>query len=77
MNLLTGEDDPQRRPTNIELALVLESLAASRAILVEEGILASRKPQGDRRVILNVEAGEVERVLSDLGGQNWKNALGV
>ncbi|KAF8519581.1 P-loop containing nucleoside triphosphate hydrolase protein [Gautieria morchelliformis] len=77
MNILTGEDDPKRKPTNIELCLVLESLAASRAILVEEGVLASRKPQGDRRVILNVEAGEVERVLSDMGGQNWKNALGV
>jgi len=77
MESLTGENDPRRKPTNIELALILESLVASRAILVEEGATASRKAQGDRKVILNIEADEVERVLSDIGGTNWKNALGV
>ena len=74
---MTREYDPKRKPTGIELALVLESLAASRAILVEEGVGVSRKEQGDRKVILNIEAGEVERVLGDMGGTNWKNALGV
>ena len=77
MNSLTGEDDPKRKPTNIELALVLESLVASRAILAEEGVTASRKAQGDRKVILNIEGGEVERILSDMGGASWKNALGL
>lgn len=77
MNSLTGEDDPKRKPTNVELALVMESLVASRAIHVEEGVVASRKPLADRKVLLNIEAGEVERVLSDMGGANWKSALGI
>jgi origin recognition complex subunit 1 len=77
MNNLTGEDDPKRKPTNIELALVIEALVASRAVHIEEGVTASRKPQADRKVMLNIEAGEVERVLSDMGGANWKNALGL
>ncbi|KAF8591217.1 P-loop containing nucleoside triphosphate hydrolase protein [Ramaria rubella] len=77
MNSLTAEDDPKRKPTNMELALVLDSLLASRAVILEEGVSASRKAPGDRKVLLNIESGEVERVLSDIGGTNWKNALGV
>lgn len=77
MNSLTGEDDPKRKPTNTELSLVIDTLVASRAVHIEEGVTASRKPQADRKVMLNIEAGEVERVLSDMGGSNWKNALGL
>ncbi|KAF8513451.1 P-loop containing nucleoside triphosphate hydrolase protein [Hysterangium stoloniferum] len=76
MNLLTGDDEPTRKPSNIELALVLDSLVASRAILLEDGLPASRKAPGDRKLVLNIETGEVERVLSE-GGNNWKNALGM
>lgn len=75
MNVLTGADDPKRKPTLGELDMVLESLAASRAMLIEDGVAASRKAEGDRKVILNLEQGEVERVLSDHGGTRWKNAL--
>lgn len=46
-------------------------------MLIEDGTVAQRKPEGDRRVVLNLEQIEVERVLSELGGQMWKNALGV
>ena len=77
MNSLIGEDDPKRKPTDIELALVLDSLVACRALIIEEGVAASRKNQGDRKVVLNIETGEMERVLSELGGTNWKNALGM
>lgn len=56
---------------------MLDSLLASRAMLIEDGTVAQRKPEGDRRVVLNLEQIEVERVLSELGGQMWKNALGV
>lgn len=76
-NILTGDDDPVRKPTFGELNCVLDSLLASRAMLIEDGALAQRKPDGERRVILNLEQIEVERVLGELGGQRWKNALGV
>jgi len=75
MNILTSPDDPSRKPTLNELSLVLDSLVASRAMLVEEGVAISRKPEGERRVLLNLEQGEVERVLSEVGGQHWKNVL--
>jgi origin recognition complex subunit 1 len=75
MNVLTSPDDPSRKPTPNELSVVLDSLVASRAMLVEEGAAVSRKPAGERRVLLNMEQGEVERVLSEVGGQRWKNVL--
>jgi origin recognition complex subunit 1 len=75
MNVLTGVDDPTRMPTISELDMVLESLVASRAMLIEDGLAASRKAEGDRKVVLNLEQGEVERVLSEVGGTRWKNAL--
>jgi origin recognition complex subunit 1 len=75
MNVLPSSDDPSRKPTPNELLLVLDSLVASRAMLMEEGAAVSRKPEGERRVLLNLEQGEVERVLSEVGGQHWKNVL--
>ncbi|KAK0205055.1 P-loop containing nucleoside triphosphate hydrolase protein [Desarmillaria ectypa] len=77
MNVLTSEPDPTRKPTTRELNIVLESLIASRAMLIEDGIAASRKAEGDRKVILNLEQSEVERVLSEVGGSRWKNVLSV
>lgn len=75
VNSLTSIDDPSRKPTPHELVLALQSLAASRAILMEEGATAMRKAEGERKIVLNLEQGEVERVLSDVGGQAWKNVL--
>jgi len=72
VNVLTGTDDRKRKPTLGELDMVLESLAASRAMLVEDEVTVSRKADGDRKVILNLE---VEGVLSDYGGIQWKNVL--
>ncbi|KAG7451431.1 P-loop containing nucleoside triphosphate hydrolase protein [Guyanagaster necrorhizus] len=77
MNVLTSESDPTRKPTAHELNIVLESLIASRAILIEDGFGASRKAEGDRKIILNLEQSEVERVLSEVGGSRWKNVLSV
>jgi origin recognition complex subunit 1 len=54
---------------------VLDSLVSSRAVVVEEGVLVARKPDGERRLLLNIELSEVRRVLSDVGGQRWKNLL--
>ena len=76
-SILTGDDDPTRKPTFSELNGVLDSLIASRAMLIEDGAAAQRKPAGERKVMLNLEQIEVERVLSEMGGQMWKNALGV
>ncbi|KAJ6619997.1 P-loop containing nucleoside triphosphate hydrolase protein [Mycena sp. CBHHK59/15] len=65
-----------RIPTPNELTMVLDSLVASRALLVEGGAVASRKAEGDRKIVLNLEQGEVERVLGDVGGDRWMNILG-
>ncbi|TFK26510.1 P-loop containing nucleoside triphosphate hydrolase protein [Coprinopsis marcescibilis] len=64
-----------RKPTAAELAMVLDSLVASRAVLLEEGAAVARKANGERRLLLNIEQIEVERVLSDVGGPAWKNVL--
>ncbi|KZT42160.1 P-loop containing nucleoside triphosphate hydrolase protein [Sistotremastrum suecicum HHB10207 ss-3] len=76
-NLLTGDRDPIIRPTDPQLALVLESLTTSRALIFEDGPAVARKALGERRLMLMVEQSEVERVLSDVGGDRWKNVLGV
>ena len=57
--------------------MVLDSLVASRAILCEEGALVARKPEDEKRVVLNIEHAEVERVLGEVGGTKWKNALNI
>ncbi|KAK0194071.1 P-loop containing nucleoside triphosphate hydrolase protein, partial [Armillaria mellea] len=75
MNVLTSESDPTRKPTAHELNIVLESLIASRVMLIEDGVGASRKAEGERKVVLNLEQSEVERVLSEVGGSRWKNVL--
>ncbi|KAJ6544983.1 P-loop containing nucleoside triphosphate hydrolase protein [Mycena vulgaris] len=64
-----------RMPTPNELALVLDSLVASRALLVEGGAAAVRKAPGERKVVLNLEQGELERALGDVGGEKWRNIL--
>lgn len=74
---LSAEADvhSQRRPTTVELLLVLDSLSASRALLVED----PRKgmSDGERRVMLNLEETEVLRVLGEIGGPKWRSVLGI
>jgi len=72
MNVLPAPSDSTHKPTPTELALVLESLLATRAMLMED---AARKVEGERKVVLNLEMGEVERVLGEVGGARWKNVL--
>ncbi|KAF8972307.1 hypothetical protein BDZ97DRAFT_1784119 [Flammula alnicola] len=76
VDVLTSEDDPTRKPTPAELVMVLDSLVSSRAVVVEDGAAVARKAEGERRLLLNIEQGEVEKVLGDVGGQRWKNVLG-
>lgn len=76
-NVLLDDSGSTRKPTAAELHLVLDSLLASHAMLMEDGLASARKAPGDRRVLLNIESTEVERVLVDLGGQRWKSALGL
>ncbi|KAJ7786638.1 P-loop containing nucleoside triphosphate hydrolase protein [Mycena metata] len=64
-----------RLPTPNELAVVLDSLVASHALLMESGAAALRKAERERKVALNLEQGEVERVLGDVGGERWRNIL--
>jgi origin recognition complex subunit 1 len=71
MNVLSSPSDSAHKPTATELVLVLDSLLASRAMLMED---ATRKAEGERRVVLNLEMGEVERVLGEVGTR-WKNVL--
>ena len=70
-----GEDaDTLRRPTMVELFAVLDNLAASRALLYEEGVAVARKSEDERRVIMTLEQSEVERVLGE-AGTKWRNLL--
>ena len=73
-NVLT-DGESTRKLTPAELKMVLNSLVASRAVVLEDGAVVSRKPEAERRLLLNIEQGEVERVLGDVGGQKWKNVL--
>jgi origin recognition complex subunit 1 len=76
VKVLEDPDVPElRMPTRNELTLVLDSLVASRALLMEGGATALRKAEGERKVVLNIEQGEVERVLGDVGGERWRNIL--
>lgn len=75
INVLTSDEESRRKPTPAELRMVLDSLVASRAVLLEDGPAIVRKAEGDRRLLLNIEQGEVERVLADVGGPRWKNVL--
>lgn len=77
LNLLVDSADLTRRPSPGELSLVLDSLLASRAMLCEDGPTIARKPEDDKRVVLNLEQTEVGRVLGDVGGTKWKNALSI
>ncbi|KAH9916185.1 P-loop containing nucleoside triphosphate hydrolase protein [Amylocystis lapponica] len=74
LNILSGGDDPARRPTSGELRMVLDSLLASRAMICEDGAVVARKAEEEKRVALNLEHAEVERVLGEVGGARWKNA---
>ena len=76
MNLL-AEDDSSRRPSPDELLLVFDALLASHALIAEDGAAVARKAEGERRVALNLEYAEVERVLGEVGGPRWRNALNV
>ncbi|KAF7306437.1 Origin recognition complex subunit 1 [Mycena indigotica] len=62
-------------PTPNEMGLVLESLVSSQAILLESGAAAMKKMLGERKVVLNMEQNEVERVLGEVGGERWKIIL--
>ncbi|KAF9542238.1 hypothetical protein CPC08DRAFT_445583 [Agrocybe pediades] len=66
MNVLTEDDEPNRRPTPNELNMVLDSLSASHAILVEEGVAIARKGDEARRVPVMLRVEQVE-VLGDVG----------
>jgi origin recognition complex subunit 1 len=77
VGVLAGDGDSMRRPTTGELGYVLDSLLASRALLIEDGTASNRKGEAERRVMLNLEQGEVEHVLGEVGGQPWRNALSV
>ena len=50
-----------------ELEGVLDALLAVRVVLAEAC--------GARRVVLNLGQAEVERVLGEVGGQQWRNML--
>lgn len=44
---------------------------------MEDGQATARKPISERRVVLDLEQTEVERVLGEIGGQTWRQALAV
>ena len=60
INVLTSEEESQRKPTAGELRLVLDSLAASRAVVLEDGPAIARNAEGEMKLLLNIEQGKVE-----------------
>ena len=54
-------------PLPRELEGVLDALLAARVVATEM--------RAARRVVLNLEQAEVERVLGEVGGQQWRNML--
>ncbi|KAH9025341.1 P-loop containing nucleoside triphosphate hydrolase protein [Lactarius hengduanensis] len=54
-------------PAPRELEGVLDALLAARVVLSEA--------RGARRIVFNLEPAEVERVLGEVGGQQWRNML--
>ncbi|KAJ3783927.1 P-loop containing nucleoside triphosphate hydrolase protein [Lentinula aff. detonsa] len=75
VDALTSGGDPTRKPSTNELRVVLESLVASRAMIVEDGTMAMRKPESDRKVVLNLDQNEVESALFEVN-ETWKQRLG-
>ncbi|KAJ3794984.1 P-loop containing nucleoside triphosphate hydrolase protein [Lentinula aff. detonsa] len=75
VDALTSAGDPTRKPSTNELRVVLESLVASRAMIVEDGTMAMRKPESDRKVVLNLDQNEVESALFEVN-ETWKQRLG-
>ncbi|KAJ3775395.1 P-loop containing nucleoside triphosphate hydrolase protein [Lentinula raphanica] len=75
VDALTSGGDPTRKPSVNELRVILESLVASRAMIVEDGTVAMRKAESERKVILNLDQSEVENALFEIN-ENWKSRLG-
>ena len=77
--VLAGHGESVKVPSPVELRRVLDSLLATHAILIEDASsgVAGRKPEDERRLMLNLEQAEVQRVLGDMGGNIWKRALGL
>ncbi|KAF9075123.1 P-loop containing nucleoside triphosphate hydrolase protein [Rhodocollybia butyracea] len=73
---LTSGDDPTRKPSTNELRIVLESLVASRAMVIEDGTTAMRKSESERKVVLNIEQSEVESALYEIN-ESWRTKLAI
>ncbi|KAJ4497941.1 P-loop containing nucleoside triphosphate hydrolase protein [Lentinula lateritia] len=75
VDALTSAGDPTRKPSTNELRVVLESLVASRAMLMEDGAAAMRKAEAERKVVLNLDQNEVESALFEMN-DTWRQRLG-
>ncbi|KAJ3906824.1 P-loop containing nucleoside triphosphate hydrolase protein [Lentinula edodes] len=75
VDALTSAGDPTRKPSTNELRVVLESLVASRAMLIEDGTAAMRKAEAERKVVLNLDQNEVESALFEMN-DTWRQRLG-
>ena len=73
--MLTTDAGLQYKLTTTELEMVLDSLAAAHAILIEN----PRKglANGERKVMLNLEEMEVLKALGEIGGEHWRRFLGL
>ncbi|KDQ24298.1 hypothetical protein PLEOSDRAFT_62188 [Pleurotus ostreatus PC15] len=81
-SILPAHDEPKNKPSAYDLTLILDSLASSHALIVEnpsggaKGRGGGKIGEEERRVMLNLEQVEVQRVLGDVGGAVWKTVLG-
>ncbi|KAL4262528.1 ORC1 family protein [Pleurotus pulmonarius] len=82
-SILPAHDEPKNKPSAYDLTLILDSLASSHALIVEnpsggaKGRGGGKVGEEERRVMLNLEQVEVQRVLADVGGAVWKTVLGL
>ena len=76
MQLNIDEEAPQLRPTDDQLAEVLDALVNAGLLSVEPGAIANRKPLEDRKILMTAEKQEIKRTLVEIG-QRWHATLGV
>lgn len=67
MNILTSDADRASGGVGV--------IGGVDVILVKDGTAVVRKLGGERKVLLNLEQSETERVSNEVGGLEWTNVL--
>jgi len=63
--------------TTAQLYLVLNSLQASHAVIVEDRPCSGKMSEDRRRLMLNLEAREVQQFFEEVGNQTWRDVFAL